>query len=824
MKTISILLALLGCASAAEIHDAAANGDLDRINAIVKQDASMLKLADDSGDQPLHHAAEARKVAALELLIQLGAEVNAANRSGLTPLHLASKNGPTDAVEALIKAGAKADAKDAVGRTPLDMAAHALIHQRIKASVNDVPGAAEFLKAVEGGQIATLEALLAKNPELTKAVDASGNTALIKAVSTRQSAAPQWLVEHRFPLNATNRLGRTALHEACRLLDEPLVERLLKAGADPDGGEGDAGTALSEVMSMSYLPGEKAEMLPEVSPDIQRQQKELLDAMRGLQQAVEAMRSPAYTGRHSGAAEDMAGFLRIMRAQRREVPKPEQAVRLRIARLLLDHKASPDKFSGVKLSALASAANISDPAALKLLLAHGADINAQGPSGSNVLTVAIMGGHQQVIETLLQHAAKLSPGTVLPALGMAAMTGQKTTLVHLLEKVKPAHEAVAADRTLTNLMGRSQDPDLVRQLLAAGVRPDGPGPAVAYGPLHAAAVNATPEILGLLLEAGARLEKKDAQGYTPLHCAAEAGRADNLRFLISRGATVLTASHEGLTPLHSAAQLGHVETLGLLLDQKAPVDATDQNGDSALLGAAVEGRAPAVEFLLSRGADPNHEDKRGLCALDAVATGGLLLPESSKSRQGTRDYGQCAELLIKAGAHLEHEAGEKRWWTALSRAAENGILPVVEALLRHGARTDNTAQDAQGRKPLHYAAFKGHLEVVQALLKAGAKDGPTKAINGQSPHAMHFAAVNNHVGVLKALLDSGADPDARSGDQTTPLMWAASQGRREAATLLLERGADVNATTRDGATALQAANQTGQAAMVELLRRSGGRE
>ena len=823
MKTILLLLVLLGSASAAEIHDAAANGDQDRITTIVKQDASMLKLPDDAGDQPLHHAAQARKVAALELLIQLGADVNAANHTGLTPLHLASKNGPTDAVETLLKAGAKADTKDAVGRTPLDVAAHDLIRQRIKASVNNVPGTEEFLKAAEGGEIASMEALLAKNPGLTKAADASGNTALMKAISARQTDAVQWLLEHRFPLNKTNRLGRTALHESCALLDESLVERLLKAGADPDSGEGDAGTPLSQVMTMSYLPGERAEMRAEVSDDIKRQQKELLDAMRGLQAAVEAMRSPGYTGRHAGASLEMKAFLQTLRDQRLEVPKPEQAMRLRIAKILLDHKASPDKFSGVKISALASAANVSDPAGVKLLLEHGADINALGPGGSNALTVAILGGHQQVIDTLLEHATKLSTSTILPALGIAAMTGQTTTLVHLLEKVKPAREAVAADQTLANLMGRSNNRDLVRQLLAAGVRPDGPGPTASYGPLHAAAVNATPEILGLLLDAGATMEKKDAQGYTPLHCAAEAGRADHVRFLISRGAKATTASNDGLTPLHSASQLGHIETLRLLLDHKAAINATDTKGSPALVGAAAEGWADAVEFLLNHGADPNLEDLRGLCPLDAVAAGGLLLPESSKTKQGTRDYGRCAELLIKAGARLEHEAGDQRTWTALGHASENGILPVVEVLLRHGARTDNIAKDIQGRKPLHYAAFKGHLEVVQALLKAGAKDGPTKAMNGQSPHAVHFAALNNHVSILKALLDSGADPNARSGDQTTPLMWAAAQGRREAATLLLDRGADVHATSRDGTTALQAASISGHAAMVELLRRAGAK-
>ncbi len=823
MKPIACLLLIVGFASAAEIHEAAAAGDLNRITALVKQDAAILKLDDDAGNEPLHHAAKARKLDALQLLIRLGSDVNAANRDGLRPIHLASKNGPTEAVDALINAGARVDFKSAAGRTPLDMAAHELIRRRIRAAINEVPGTSDFFKVAESGQIAALDALVAKSPSLTKVVDSNGDTALIRAVIKRQSAVARWLLDHDSSLNTMDRIGRTALYHACAHLDEELVSLLLKAGADANACGEDVAPPLVDVMSMFHLPGERSEILPEITtyPLVERMAQ--LSSQQDLEAVLQEIEAPLHTDKQAAAIHRLEGMLKRLRAQITEVPKMEQALRLRMARQLLDHKANPDKSGKAPWSALVAAALSSDPAGVKLLLDHGADVNAQGFGGTTALIMAVSAGRLECVDSLLGAKAKANARTILSALKLAVLMGDKATLRHLVDRTKPWRDDISSDEELAAIMGWKSDSEVIQLLLAAGVNPNLTGDLVPYGPLHAAAaLTGSRELLKLLLDAGAPLEKKDSQGYSPLHCAVEDGRTDNVRFLIERGANVAAPALDGRTPLHSAAQTGHVEILRLLIERGAAVNATERNGATALMFAAIEGRPEAVEFLLSHGADPNHESRRGLCALDSAATGGVSVTLSSNDPGNPpRDYGRCAELLIKAGAHLEHESGQQRGRTALGIAAENGVLPVVEVLLRHGASIDNTAQDASGRKPLHRAAHKGHAAVVRALIKAGGKDGITKMFEGVSAHAMHWAAENNHVETLTALLDGGADVNARAFDQSTPLMWAEQRGMQEAAALLLQRGADVHASANGGGTALSNAITGGHPVIVKLLLRAG---
>lgn len=62
-------------------------------------------------------------VAATELLIQAGAEVDAKTTMGQTPLHFASRHGHYDVTEALLRCGADINAADVDGRTPLHLAA-----------------------------------------------------------------------------------------------------------------------------------------------------------------------------------------------------------------------------------------------------------------------------------------------------------------------------------------------------------------------------------------------------------------------------------------------------------------------------------------------------------------------------------------------------------------------------------------------------------------------------------------------------------------------------------------------------------------------------
>ena len=73
--------------------------------------------------QPLHSAAAARQLACARLLIEHGADVNARQAGGYTPLHEAAGNGDTELARLLLAAGADPAARKDDGQTPADIAA-----------------------------------------------------------------------------------------------------------------------------------------------------------------------------------------------------------------------------------------------------------------------------------------------------------------------------------------------------------------------------------------------------------------------------------------------------------------------------------------------------------------------------------------------------------------------------------------------------------------------------------------------------------------------------------------------------------------------------
>jgi ankyrin repeat protein len=74
---------------------------------------------------------------------------------------------------------------------------------------------------------------------------------------------------------------------------------------------------------------------------------------------------------------------------------------------------------------------------------------------------------------------------------------------------------------------------------------------------------------------------------------------------------------------------------------------------------------------------------------------------------------------------------------------------------------------------------------------------------------------------VRALLKSGADVNARAGDGSTPLLWAAHASNVEIARALVAAKADVEAANDFGVTPLLEASRNGDAPMVDLLLRAG---
>jgi hypothetical protein len=140
----------------------------------------------------------------------------------------------------------------------------------------------------------------------------------------------------------------------------------------------------------------------------------------------------------------------------------------------------------------------------------------------------------------------------------------------------------------------SNGPEIVRLLLAAGADPDGGSPGDET-PLHWAASSDDAEVAAALIDGGADLEVPDGSIGTPLANAVGYGCWNVARLLVQRGARVDT--------VWEAAALG---LLGRLVEL---VEAQPGPGQEAISQgfwhACAGGQRRAAEYLLGRGADLN---------------------------------------------------------------------------------------------------------------------------------------------------------------------------------------------------------------------------
>ena len=113
------------CNGYAPLHKAADGGHTEVVELLLASGADAnAKTAD--GWMPLHYAAAFGHRAVAELLVARNADVNAKVNNGFSPLHWAARNGYVDVVRLLLACKANVDAKDRdddKGRTPLDFAA-----------------------------------------------------------------------------------------------------------------------------------------------------------------------------------------------------------------------------------------------------------------------------------------------------------------------------------------------------------------------------------------------------------------------------------------------------------------------------------------------------------------------------------------------------------------------------------------------------------------------------------------------------------------------------------------------------------------------------
>ncbi|MGD9639463.1 MAG: ankyrin repeat domain-containing protein [Alphaproteobacteria bacterium] len=257
-----------------------------------------------------------------------------------------------------------------------------------------------------------------------------------------------------------------------------------------------------------------------------------------------------------------------------------------------------DAFSEKDETPLIAAINSKrDLEVIKLLLKYGADVeNASNPNGYLWLT----------------------------PLHIAILNNPDPKLVALLLEAKASVDYDSGEG-VSPLIGASSinNPDIIFPIVKVSVNPQALNIMLSF-----ASENNSPQIIGMLLEAGADINYQNCHSYlsageTPLAKAVEGGNLEVMKLLIEKGADVNkvencpqtdTMSHN-LTPIMHAAK--NIEAMDILIKAGADIKAKDQKGNSLLMYASRYTQdAEPVKQLLDLGLDANETNQDGEYAID----------------------------------------------------------------------------------------------------------------------------------------------------------------------------------------------------------------
>jgi ankyrin repeat protein len=244
--------------------------------------------------------------------------------------------------------------------------------------------------------------------------------------------------------------------------------------------------------------------------------------------------------------------------------------------------------------------------------------------------------------------------------------------------------------------------------------------------LQLAAYWGKPEIMALLVKAGADIVAQDAVGDSPLHHAVDRpGNLESLKWLIRSGAKINLANYQGLTPLLKVLSADSIdnETALFLIHSGAGVNLKDLEKNTPLHYAVGNGNVAIAKALLGAGAKVEAEGKYKRTPL-------LLAVESKKT--------EMVQLLIAAGAAVN---GKGVLMLAAGHPSNGGI---IKMLLTAGANVNE--KDEMGNTPLHRAVYSGH--------------------------DYHADPIKDQVEAITLLLKSGADVNAVNNNGNTPLTGA----------------------------------------------------
>lgn len=380
-----------------------------------------------------------------------------------------------------------------------------------------------------------------------------------------------------------------------------------------------------------------------------------------------------------------------------------------VIRLLLAHGADANQTNPEGESALMITARTGNMAGTTLLLEHGADVNASEYwGGQSALMWATAQKQPDMMRLLISHGAQVN-----------AQGGIRLWERRITSEPRPKDMNKGGFYPL-HYAARQACIACIDVLVEAGADLNVTDPD-RVTPLSLALINFHYDTAARLIEAGADVNKWDIFGRTPLYNAIDMN----------------TLPTGGRTDIPSDDALTGVDVARLLLDNGADpniqlklrppyrnvpfdrgADSPLSTGATPLMRAARAADNDAVRLLLSNGALVDLPNARGQTPLMVVS--GMDYPSNpTRGRYKTEaDSIITLQLLLEAGARINAMTGDPSMrdndmpgQTALHAAARQGWNSIVQFLIDHGAAQE--VPDNRGLTPIDYALGRFSAEYLE---------------------------------------------------------------------------------------------------------------
>jgi len=465
-----------------------------------------LAARDEFGRGPLHYAVQAGALGAAQTLLDLGADVQAADHGGVTVLMLASERADSGMLELLLKHGAQSQALDTLHRSALFYAARA----NRSAVMGRLKAAGAPLEAQDERGYNALDAALAVGAgEAAAALKEEG----LRAHRLSPAASPSTA---KFDPDHPGDLyrGWPALALALSRGDTAGAKGLLEAGAR-------ANASLPEGGSLLHLA---------------------LDA-----HALDAI-ALLVTHGADPTIPDHAGHTPLWLATTR---KDQNALRA-----LLDAGVAADTHAASEPTPLLVAVRMGEVETAKMLLDAGANPDTKDSLGHTPLMLAAQGGSVDLTQLLLVHRAQLEvrDRQLRTALWHAAARGSVAQVSALL--AAGAHSDVVDSTGLTVLHAAVRTVSAVVEVLPVSPELLNRRSTAGDTPLLIAAATGRTEVVRLLLDRHVDPDTQNAAGDTALIAAARSGYEPICQLLRAAGVNTALRTTGGASAADVAAGRG----------------------------------------------------------------------------------------------------------------------------------------------------------------------------------------------------------------------------------------------------------------------------